>query len=242
MLAPLCGDWTLPRTDSMVLIRNHWPAFLCALRLPLVCFTAGKASAQPLTLSATIESHHPCAYYSVSPFFCINKCQFQLFCCCLFFLYELDQAAVNLLTLNPPFLSASGWMVQDWLIWAHPASHVDGGMEPRGADHSLCSRRGRIDISEIVCGECCNLIYGRRADLAYMACLYQPQLCVSSISCFPIPLTLLTDVNSVEVIISGALEQDPLHDLCLSLWCTWKCLTFENIPQLTTFRPNLTCK
>lgn len=66
MLAPLCVDWTLLWTDSMVLIRNHWPAFLCALGLPLVCFTAGKASAQPVTLSGTIESHHPCAYYGVS--------------------------------------------------------------------------------------------------------------------------------------------------------------------------------
>lgn len=81
-------------------------------------------------------------------------------------------------------------MVQDLLIWTHHAAHMDSGMKPRGADCPLFvpieeHRRGRIYLSDLVCGECCNIIYRRRADPAPVASSYQPQLCVSSSNLTP---------------------------------------------------------
>lgn len=81
-------------------------------------------------------------------------------------------------------------MVQGLLIWTHQAAHMDSGMKPRGADcplivHKEKHRWGRIYLWDLVCGECCNLIYRRRADPAPAASSYQPQLCVSSSNLTP---------------------------------------------------------
>ena len=120
-------------------------------------------------------------------------------------------------------------MAQDLLIWTHQAAHMDSGLKPKGADcplfvHKDEHRRGRIYLSDLMCGKCCNLIYRRRADPASVASSFHPQLCVSSINCTPshsLCWLMSTEWKYFFETEKAPLVQEPLPPLpgCVSFYC-----------------------